>query len=157
MLRLPNGDYLRGKLVSLEDQVLRMNVLGVVKEFPRPEVTRLIWLSVEGDASESEALAAVAGGQGPAGVPVRATMLDGRRLTMTAERVDGGRLVGESGVLGTTGVDLATCDNLVLGLTASSTPPSELPYGKWKLKPATVPRALRTGETDAPAAGGRGP
>lgn len=157
MLRLPNGDYLRGKLVSLEDQVLRMNVLGVVKDFPRPEVTRLIWLSVEGDASEAEALAAVVGGQGAGGVPVRATMLDGRRLTMTAGRLDGGRLVGENGVLGPTGFDLAACDNLVLGLKESATPPAELPYGKWKLKPAALPRALGTGEAAAPAAGGRRP
>jgi hypothetical protein len=157
MLRLPNGDYLRGKLVSLDDKVLRMNVLGVVKEFPRPEATRLIWLSVEGDASERDALAAVAGGQGAGGVPARATMLDGRRLTMKAERLDGDRLVGESGVLGTTAVDLATCDNLVLGLKESATPPAELPYGKWKLKPAALPRALGTGEAAAPAAGGRGP
>ena len=146
MLRLPNGDYLRGKLVSLDDKLLKMNVLGVVKEFPRPEVTRLIWLSVEGDASEREALAAVAGGQEQGGLPVRATMIDGRRLTLMAERIDGGRLVGASGVLGKTGVDLAACDNLVLGLTEASTPPSELPYGKWKLKPAPVPRALRTGK-----------
>ena len=154
MLRLPTGDYLRGKLVSLDDQVLRMNVLGVVKEFPRPEATRLIWLSVEGDASEREALTAVVGDQGAGGVPVRATMLDGRRLTMKAERVDGGRLVGESGVLGTTAVDLATCDNLVLGLKESATSPADLPYGKWKLKPATVPRAVRQEGAEPPAAGG---
>lgn len=150
MLRLPNGDYLRGKLVSLDEQVVRMNVLGVVKEFPRSNVARLIWLSIEGDASEREALAAVAGGQGRGGVPVRATMIDGRRLTLMAERVDGGRLVGESGVLGTTGIDLEVCDNLVLGLTASSTPPSELPYGKWKLKPAAVPRLLQKTSADRP-------
>ena len=151
MMRLPNGDYLRGKLVSLDDRVVRMNVLGVVKEFPRSDVARLIWLSIEGDDSEREALATVAGGQGQRGVPVRATMIDGRRITLTADRVDGGRLVGESGVLGTIGVDLGGCDNLVLGLTASSTP-SELPYGKWKLKPAPVPRVLRDDSSAAPKA-----
>lgn len=152
MMRLPNGDYLRGKLVSLDDRVVRMNVLGVVKEFPRSDVARLIWLSIEGDDSEREALAAVAGGQGQRGVPVRATMIDGRRITLTADRVDGGRLVGQSGVLGTIGVDLGGCDNLVLGLTASSTPPTELPYGKWKLKPAPVPRVLRDESSAAPKA-----
>ena len=152
MVRLPNGDYLRGKLVSLDDRVLRMNLLGVVKEFPRSDVARVIWLSMEGDAAEREALAAVAGGQGRGGVPVQATMIDGRRLTMMAERVDGGRLVGESGVLGTIGVDLTACDNLVLGVTAASTPPDELPYGKWKLKPAAVPRALRPSAAGSPPA-----
>jgi hypothetical protein len=144
VLRLPDGDYLRGKLVSLDERVLRMNVLGVEKEFPRADVARLIWLSVEGDASESEALAAVTGGgEGRGGVAARATMTDGRRLTLLAQRVDGGRLVGESGVLGTIGVDLAVCGNLVLGPTTVESSPAELPYGKWKLKPAPVPRALR--------------
>ena len=143
MLRLPNGDYLRGKLVSLDEQVLRMNVLGVEKEFPRADVARLIWLSVEGDASESEALAAVTGGgEGRGGVAARATMTDGRRLTLLAQRLDGGRLVGESGVLGTIGVDLAVCDNLVLGPTLAEAAPVEQPYAKWKLKPAPAPRAL---------------
>jgi hypothetical protein len=157
MLRLPNGDYLRGKLVSLDERVLRMNVLGVDKEFPRADVARLIWLSVEGDTSERDALAAVTGGgQDRAGVPVRATMTDGRRLTLTAERVDGGRLVGESGVLGTIGVDLAVCDNLVLGPTPAEASPVDLPYGKWKLKPAAVPRVLRDAAA-APVAGPRPP
>lgn len=150
MLRLPNGDYLRGKLVSLDERVLRMNVLGVDKEFPRADVARLIWLSVEGDASEAEALAAVTGGgQGRGGVPARATLTDGRRLTLLAQRIDGGRLVGESGVLGTIGVNLAVCDNLVLGPTSAEASPGELPYGKWKLKPAPVPRALRAGDSAA--------
>jgi hypothetical protein len=146
MLRLPNGDYLRGKLVSLDDQVLRMNVLGVDKEFPRADVARLIWLSVEGDSSEADALAAVTGGaEGRGGVAVRATMTDGRRLTLLAQRLDGGRLVGESGVLGTIGVELALCENLVLGPMPAEASSVELPYGKWKLKPAPVPRALGGG------------
>jgi hypothetical protein len=118
-------------------------VLGVEKEFPRADVARLIWLSVEGDASESEALAAVTGGgEGRGGVAARATMTDGRRLTLLAQRLDGGRLVGESGVLGTIGVDLAVCDNLVLGPTLAEAAPVEQPYAKWKLKPAPAPRAL---------------
>lgn len=152
MLRLPNGDYLRGKIVSLDERVLRMNVLGVEKEFPRADVARLIWLSVEGDTSEREALAAVTGGgEGRGGVAARATMTDGRRLTLLAQRLDGGRLVGESGVLGTIGVDLAVCDNLVLGPTPAEASSVELPYGKWKLKPAPVPRALRSGAGPKPA------
>jgi len=151
MLRLPNGDYLRGKIVSLDKRMLRMNVLGVEKEFPRADVTRLIWLSVDGDTSESEALAAVTGGgEGRGGVATRATMTDGRRLTLLAQRLDGGRLVGESGVLGTIGVDLAVCDNLVLGPKPAEASPVELPYGKWKLKPAPGPRALRGGSGAEP-------
>ena len=142
MLRLPSGDYLRGKLVSLDGTVVRMNVLGTEKQFPRADVARLIWLSIDGDGAEQEALAAITGNVPPGGIPVRATTSDGRRLTMAAERVAGDRLVGSSGIFGTVGVDLRRCDRLELFPSAAATP-GELPYSQWKLKPAAVPRLLQ--------------
>lgn len=142
MLRLPSGDYLRGKLVSLDGTVVRMNVLGTEKQFARGDVARLIWLSIEGDGAEQEALAAITGHAPPGGLPVRATTSDGRRLTMAAERVAGDRLVGSSGIFGTVGVDLRRCDRLELFPSAAATP-GELPYSQWKLKPAAVPRLLQ--------------
>jgi hypothetical protein len=149
MLRLSNGDYLRGKLLSLNDKELRVDVLGVVKSLPRAEVTRIIWLSVEGDETEAQAVAAVMGGADRGGVPTRAAMTDRRRLSLTAERVDGDRLVGRSGVIGVVGVDLARCDHLDLGRGATAALPGDLPYSQWKLKPAPGPRALQ--KPDAPA------
>jgi hypothetical protein len=143
MLRLPNGDYLRGKLVSLDDRVVRMDVLGVVKSLPRSEVQRLIWLAIEGDEADAKAAAAVMGGPDAGGIPTRATMTDLRYLSLAGERVDGDRLVGRSGVVGIVGVDLARCDHLDLGRAATASPPEELPYSKWKLKPAPGPRALQ--------------
>ena len=143
MLRLPNGDYLRGKLVSLDDKLLKMDVLGVVKSLPRADVTRLIWLSVEGDETDARAVAAVLGGPDKEGVPTRATMTDGRRLSLAGERVADDRLLGSSGVLGTVGVDLGRCDHLVLGRAATQALPGDLPYAKWKLKPAPGPRILQ--------------
>jgi hypothetical protein len=142
LVRLASGDYLRGKLLSLDDTVLRMDVLGVTKELPRSEVSRLIWLSREGDGSEAEALAAVV--RGPeGGLPLRATMTDGRRLTMKAERVVGDRLEGTSGVFGALGIDLNRCERLELHPSSSDVAAASLPYGQWKLRPAPVPRALK--------------
>lgn len=142
VLRLMSGDYLRGKLVSLDDTTVRFNVLGTEKILSRSEVGRLIWLSVEGDTSEAEALAAVVGGLGKGGLPVRATMTSGRRLTMNATRVGGDRLEGTNGVLGPVAVDLAQCNVVELRPAATDTKAADLPYSQWKLKPAPVPRAL---------------
>lgn len=143
VLRLMSGDYLRGKLVSLDDTTVRFNVLGTEKTLPRSEVGRLIWLSREGDTSEAEALAAVMGGVGKGGLPLRATLTSGRRLTMNATRVVGDRLEGTNGVLGSVGVELAQCGHLELRPSATDTKTTDLPYGQWKLKPAPVPRALQ--------------
>lgn len=142
LVRLASGDYLRGKLVSFDDKALRLDVLGVTKELPRSEVSRLIWLSREGDGSEAEALAAVLRGQEGGGLPVRATMTDGRRLTMRAEQVVADRLEGASGVFGTVGIDLNRCERLELHPAATDAA-TNLPYSQWKLKPAPPPRALR--------------
>lgn len=143
MLRLPSGDYLRGKLVSLDDRSVRIDLLGKVKELPRADVTRIIWLSVEGDASEAEAVAAIMSAPGRSGLPARATMTDGRRLSFTGERVAGDRVVGTSGPLGTVAVDLAACAELDLGRAASTPPTGKLPYAQWRLRPAAEPRAVR--------------
>lgn len=143
MLRLPNGDYLRGKLISLDDSTARIEVVGAVKEFPRSQVSRLIWLSIEGDDSESLAARAVLEVGDPQGVPSRATMLDGRRVSLAAERLDGDRLVGRNGVFGTTSVDLERVERLDLGPAALEQPQGTVPYSQWKLKPAAVPRALK--------------
>jgi hypothetical protein len=158
MLRLSNGDYLRGKLVSLDDQVVRMDVLGVVKSLPRAEVARVIWLSVEGDEAEAQAVAVVMGGPDRGGVPTRATMNDGRRLSLAAERVDGAQLLGKNGVIGTVSVNLALCKHLDLGPRATEALPGELPYSQWKLKPARGPRALEKPEgADAERRAGAAP
>ncbi len=143
MIRLPNGDYLRGKLISLDGATARIEVVGTLKEFPRSEVARLIWLSMEGDDSELRAAQAVLQVGDQPGVPSRATMIDGRRVSLIAERLDGDRLVGRNGVFGTTSVDLERVDRLDLGPAALEQPRDAVPYSQWKLKPAAVPRALK--------------
>lgn len=143
LLRLTSGDYLRGKLVSLDDLSVVITVAGVPKQLPRSSVARLIWLSIEGDGSDAAALEAMAAGEAGEGMPLRAMLKDGRRLTMRATGLEGSQLVGQSGVLGRVGVDLAECGRIDLRPAGDAIPAKDLPFGQWKLRPAVLPRALR--------------
>lgn len=142
MLRLETGDYLRGRAVALDEQGLRFEVLGTVKTFPRSDVARLIWLSVEGDGAEARAAAAVVDGGDTIGLPARARMTDGRWLSFSATGVAADRLLGTSAIFGPTGVALGRCTRLDLGL-ARPAADEPLPYSQWRLKPAPPPKALR--------------
>lgn len=150
LLRLTNGDYIRGKLTKLDDNVARIEVGAAAdaKELRRADVARVIWLSVEGDGSDAAAIAAITAGLKPDGVQVRA-LLSGpegsRWVTCTAERIDGDKLIGWNGVLGKVAVDLGSCTSLDVGPAAVALPDG-VPYAQWRLKPAAVPRALRTGK-----------
>ena len=143
LLRLTSGDYLRGKLVSLDDLSVVITVAGVPKQLPRSSVARLIWLSIEGDGSGTAALEAMAAGEAGEGMPLRAMLKDGRRLTMRATGLEGSQLVGQSGVLGRVGVDLAECGRIDLRPAGAAISAKDLPFGQWKLRPAVLPRALR--------------
>ena len=145
LLRLPGGDYMRGKVLALDDTTVRFEVAGSIKELRRADVTRLIWLAVAGDAADAAAVAAIAADRKPADVIVRATMRgqEGlRRLTCLADRVSGNTLGGRSGVLGDVTVDLTHCTALDIGSAATAVV-SGIPYAQWRLKPAPVPRALQ--------------
>jgi hypothetical protein len=148
MLRLQAGDYVRGKLLSLDDARVRFEVLGAVKEFPRDQVTRLIWLTQEGDQPPAEPVPEAADG-----LPVQGVMRDKRRLTVRARKVVGDQLVGRHAVLGEAGIDLAACDRLLVGGAIAETPAGDRPYAQWVLKPAEVPRILKSAAPSPPAAG----
>lgn len=141
MLRLETGDYLRGRAVALDEQGLRFDVLGTVKTFPRSDVARLIWLTVEGDDALTRAAAAVVEGGDAGGLPARARMTDGRWLSLSATGVAADRLLGTSAIFGPTGVPLGRCARLDLGL-ARPAADEPLPYSQWQLKPAPPPKAL---------------
>jgi hypothetical protein len=130
MLRLVTGDYIRCKLLSLDER----QVLS------RADVARLIWLSVAGDGPPPQPLAAVTGA---AGLPVQGLMTDKRRLTMAAERLEGDRLLGTSGILGAAGIDLGGCTSLLVGPAIQEADRSTLPYGQWILTPAPPPKVLQ--------------
>jgi len=139
MIRLASGDYLRGKLLSLDDKKATFKVLEETKEFERPTLARIIWLSVAGDNADQKAVEMLAGN---AGLPVQSVGVDKRRLTIAAERVEDGRLIGNAGPLGQLQIDLKTSESLFLGVAIAAQPATANSFKKWELKPAKPPAAL---------------
>lgn len=138
LLRLTTGDYVRGRLLELDEETVRLQIQEEEKKLPRDQVARIIWLGVAGE-SQPDARAAVAG---LAGTPLQIVGTDGRRLTFAAVSADGERVVGRSPALGDVRPPLARCAEILVGDGIREFGPAELPYDKWMLKPAPRPRAL---------------
>jgi hypothetical protein len=68
--------------------------------------------------------------------------VDKRRLTIAAERVEDGRLIGNAGPLGQLQIDLKTSESLFLGVAIAAQPATANSFKKWELKPAKPPAAL---------------
>jgi hypothetical protein len=159
ILRLTNSDYLRGRLVGVDDKTVTIEVLETVKQLPRPQVARIIWLHPEipkagdkgqddagnedEDENEEENKDGAIGPQESAAPLVQGVSPEGRRMTLVAEGVEGNRLRGQSRAFGGSGIDLTQIDRLLIGEAierdAGKVP---LPYAQWKVKPAAEPRAL---------------
>jgi exosome complex RNA-binding protein Csl4 len=138
LLRLTAGDYVRGRLLALDQEMVRLQIQATEKQLPRDQVARIIWLGVAGEP-KPEARDAVAG---LAGTPLQLVGTDGRRLTLAAVGVDEERVVGRSPALGEMQASLTRCAEILLGEGIREFGPAELPYEKWVLKPAPRPRAL---------------
>ncbi len=143
MIRLTDGDYLRGRLVALDGEWLTIDVRGEMKKLPRSQVARVIWLHPDpavaaGDSERDEAEDQDAA---PAGLVVQG-VADGRRITLVAEGLGDGGVIGTSPALGPGRIDLGVIDRLLIG-GAIEAEAGDLPYRQWKLRPAPEPRALR--------------
>jgi hypothetical protein len=138
MVRLRDGDYLRGRLESLDATTLVLDVRGEIKRLPRDTVARVIWLHPEepaADAAAAEPRPAV-GGLLVQGVA------EGRRVTLVAEGLTDGAIRGTSPALGPGRIELKGVDRLLVG-RAIDGEADQLPYRQWRLRPAPEPKALR--------------
>jgi len=139
LLRLVDGDYLRGRLLAVDDATVTFQVLEVVKQLPRQQVARLIWLHPEGPGGEgAEATPSEAEQEG---LPVQGVAADGRRFTLVAQGVAGNEIRGRSRAFGDSTIDLARVDRLLIG-RAIDRAGEDLPFSQWVLMPAAQPRAL---------------
>jgi hypothetical protein len=150
LVRSRNGDYLRGRLESLDGETARIAVeartRGKTVAIPRAEVARLIWLHPENLSMEWRPPPPVAA----AGLPLEAVLGASQRLRLVATAIDGNMLVGTSPVIGPCRIDIATVQMLRIGDAVTATPPSA-PFFQWRLEPARDPRNLPPRKT-APAA-----
>ena len=141
VLRSGQGDYLRGRLVSLDATTLRIAVeagpQGKPLAIPRADVVRLIWLHPENLDTPWTPPAAAPG----AGLLVEGVGGTAERLRMAATGIDGNTLLGTSPVVGPCRIDLGKIDRLLIGGRPDGAIKS-LPYAQWKLHPAAEPRNL---------------
>lgn len=137
LLRLDDGDYLRGRVVDLDAKVITFAMADAVKEIPRDVVARVIWLHPE-DVEGGAVRQPVADG----GLLVQGVGRDGRRVTVVAESVADTTIRGRSFAIGAAEIDTGRVDRLLIG-DAIEAEAESLPYRQWKLKPAPEPRALR--------------
>src|SRR5262249_503805 len=142
------GDYLRGRLVSMDDRTLKMEVRLEAREIPRDRVTRIIWLHPDpADAPKPDNAAAK---PAPAPKPddktrVQAVQKGGVRLPFFPQKVEGKNLNGRSEVLGSCRVALPDVEYLLIG-DAIEQEASRLAYQQWTLHNAIEPKAVTGGD-----------
>ncbi|MFI5457960.1 MAG: TlpA family protein disulfide reductase [Isosphaerales bacterium] len=142
LIRSKNGDYLRGRVSTMDDKNLHVEVRLDDKEVPRDRVSRIIWLHPdELDPSKKPAQSA-----GPnASTRVQALRNDGVRLTFLAEKFAGTTLSGKSDVLGPCQVAVRQVDQLLIG-QAIEQAAAQLVFQQWKLKNAPEPKYVTAGD-----------
>ena len=150
LIRSRNGDYLRGRVVAMDDKKLAVEVHLENKEIPRDRVGKIIWFH----ADEIEGAKAPAKPPEPAGATrVQALRRDGIRLTFLADHFSDGALSGKSDVLGTCKVALDEVDQFLIG-GAIEQAAAQVAYGPWRLHNAPEPKLP---EADGSSSGGESP
>ena len=153
LIRSRNGDYLRGRVVAMDDQKLKVEVHLETKEVPRDRVGRIIWFH----ADELDPAKAAAQAPEPAGVTrVQALRRDGIRLTFLADRTADDAVSGKSDVLGTCRVKLDEVDQLLFG-GAIEQAAAQVAYGPWKLHNAIDPLVAMDEDAEGNPGTGRNP
>lgn len=157
LIRSRDGDYLRGRILEMDDHKLLVEVRLKTQEVPRERISRIIWLHPEElaeaahppKAPPAASSAASTAGRGAASATrVQALLDDGIRLTFHPEQVSGSTLSGASEALGDCRVKLDTVDQLILG-SAIELAATRAAYQQWKLQYAVEPKFMREDKSDA--------
>jgi peroxiredoxin len=132
LIRSTNGDYLRGRVVMMDDKRVRVETRLEEKDLPRDRIAQIIWLHPEElDPSKKPATTERT-------TRVQAVRNDGIRVTFTPEQFAGDTLSGRSDVLGATRVRVGEIDQLLIGAGIEEAA-AHLVYGQWKLQNAPEP------------------
>jgi thiol-disulfide isomerase/thioredoxin len=152
-----NGDFLRGRILEMDDSRLKVEVRLETREVPRDRVAQIIWLHA--DELTGQAAAAPAGRDAGAD-RVQALRANGNRLTFFLERSDHRTISGKSDILGTCRVDLAEVDQLLFGSKIEQSA-AQLAHHLWRMHHAPEPKfaqdsadaATQVGGIDSPLVG----
>jgi thiol-disulfide isomerase/thioredoxin len=144
-----NGDFLRGRVLEMDEARLKIEVRLETREIPRERVAQIIWLHA--DELTGQRAASTAGDFARV-TRVQTVRADGNRLTFVAEQSDLKTVAGRSEVLGACRMDLAEVDQLLFG-TFIEQSAAKLASHLWKLHPATEPKFAQA-DLDGSADGG---
>ena len=139
LVRSVTGDYLRGRVLGMDDKVLRIELHLETKEVPRDRVARIIWLHPEELDPKNAPAPSVAGGDR---TRVQAVCDDGIRLSFVADRLAPGLLSGQSDVIGPCQVPLKSIDQLLIGGEIEKAA-AALAYQQWTLHNAPEPKSAQ--------------
>ncbi|HWB13294.1 MAG TPA: TlpA disulfide reductase family protein [Pirellulales bacterium] len=138
-----NGDYLRGRLLSLVDGVVRFAVDDESRDYPRDRIAAIVWLHPEPTGAAEEDAANRPN-------QVHAVCDDGTRMTFVAKEIDERSLVGLSEVLGECHLPLDRVNELFLGDFVRQAA-TKVAYHGWTLTPAPDPKAFQEGDSPSEA------
>lgn len=139
LIRSLEGDYLRGRIISLNDKELEVEMRLEAKKVARDQIARILWLHPDEHAKATVVKPVAASDQKvPLGIRVQAVPRTGNRLTFMAQELAGTKLSGQSELLGACHVDTDQIDNLLIG-AAIEEAAATLAFHQWKLRAAAEP------------------
>ena len=141
LVRSVDGDYLRGRIVSMDDAQMQIELRLEAKIVKRDRIVRILWLHPEPVNPESTSEIKETSVDANR---VQALPSDGNRITFVPNQVAGSILSGRSEFLGACRVDLQQVDQLIIG-AAIEQAAAGLPFHDWKLKQAADPLAPKEG------------
>ena len=146
LIRSVDGDYLRARIESLDDEFLRVEVRLESKQLKRSHIAEIIWLHEDELSDEVDT---------PQRLPfttthIQALRSNGTRLTFQPQECDGKIVVGKSDLLGRCHVELADVDILLIGKRIEESA-AQLVYGRWRMQHAVDPKFVSAdGTTSRP-------
>lgn len=184
LIRSKSGDFLRGRVVDMDDQNLRLEVRVETKTIPRDRISQIIWFHPDELTDAPNATgepggatppvtspdksatttpenrgadaAALADDKGKSVGPTRVQALrsDGIRLTFVPEQFADKALSGKSDVLGNCKTEVDQIDQLLIGAEIEKSA-ADLAYHRWRLHRAVEPKVAQ--DIDGQSPDGRAP
>jgi thiol-disulfide isomerase/thioredoxin len=135
------GDFLRGRVLEMDEKQLKVEIRLETKEIPRGRVAEIIWLHPD---ELTPAKSGPAAAEPTPGIRVQTMNANGNRLTFMVDRANHQELSGRSEVLGRCRARLTDVDQLLFGNFIEKSA-SELALNSWKLHNAKEPRFVLAG------------
>ena len=141
LVRSIDGDYLRGRIVSMDEAQMQIELRLEAQIVRRDRIARIIWLHPETTSPDEKTAEAAIPGDARR---IQALRNDGNRLTFIPENVSGSVLTGKGELLGTCHVDMKDVNQLMMG-AAIEVAAAGLPFHDWKLTQSANPAAPKEG------------